>query len=543
MEILVQGTKGGSKVLYPTPTPNVFFRFAGDVRRIDGRGGNGQQAYSIAFAERGCIFSKYVGVRDVERSWDGNVAFSVFVPNNKKLAGSDVKMLLDELAGSYCQDYVIGGNLGNKQEDWTFVTALANQYENRLRGVSADDAENFQQGTAESAYVFYPDNNELQKYFDAPYQEEYKDFKQVFFIENNFQDLLRLLKYDPNADLTGRIDLENPTYRLLFKSNASENVKIKVEIKNGDRWSERSNNNKICKKNELRITWSKQYCQTITQPGRWDKIGSEFLSVDDNAKTVTVREIDLQPVRHTFSFEIRDREGNKLDNAEIILKVGYQGERKIENSSVTLSEEDLQNRCIVFAKKGNELISQEREIKIADEVGRIVLVLQKHTKVTFQVADDEGLVYGYNIQIKDEKGNWNNRKDFIEFYGDDIDKSWKIKIIHDDQTETFNYCPAEDDNPKFVKLEKKEKNNQNKRTSYKVDAGEYGTLKDAFDYYSNKSDGSDVKDIIVPKKGYKFTKYELQNNILVAQYRKKEPFYTKPEFIALSVIGFIAIVV
>jgi hypothetical protein len=176
------------------------------MRRIDGSGGVGQSAYSIAFAERGCIFSKYVGVRDVERSRDGYVAFSVFIPNDRKLAGSDIQMLLDDLAGTYCQNYVADGNLGICREDWTFVTCLAREYESRT--VSADSEEDYRQGSAKAAFAYYSSSDELQRYFDVPCQQEYKDFKQVLLIENGLPDLLGLLQHDPNANLTGKIKLD-----------------------------------------------------------------------------------------------------------------------------------------------------------------------------------------------------------------------------------------------------------------------------------------------------------------------------------------------
>jgi len=216
MEIIIHGTKGGYKVLFQTP--NVPFSIAWDARRVDRNDENpvGQTAYSIAFAENGCVYSKYLIVRDIERAAVGNIAFSVYIPNNKKLVGNDVKELLDQLEGAYKYEYITNGNLGNKQEDWVFVNANANLYGNRLQPVVRYDTGSIMPGTGIPAFVYYTSDEELQKYFDAPYREEYSKFRQVFFVQsdlqNNPQNPLNALRHDTDADLTGKIDFSKKDY-------------------------------------------------------------------------------------------------------------------------------------------------------------------------------------------------------------------------------------------------------------------------------------------------------------------------------------------
>ncbi len=212
MEIVIHGTKGGYKVLYQTP--NAPFSVARDVRRIDRNDGNtvGQTAYAIALVNGGCAFTKYVVVRDIERAAIGNVAFSVYIPDRRKMAGRDVKMLLDALAEVYCRNYVIEGNLGNKQEDWTFVAKLVERYE-KYCYPEKEAMENYRQGTGEAAYIYYSTEIGLQKYFDYPYQEAYVPYMQIFFVERRYehtsQDPLNSLRHDPDANLTGKVILGN----------------------------------------------------------------------------------------------------------------------------------------------------------------------------------------------------------------------------------------------------------------------------------------------------------------------------------------------
>jgi hypothetical protein len=76
---------------------------------------------------------------------------------------------------------------------------------------------------------------------------------------------------------------------------------------------------------------------------------------------------------------------------------------------------------------------------------------------------------------------------------------------------------------------------------YKVSGGKHGKLKDGTNYLSFRRDGHDVKDKIVPKRGYEFNGFELDDNTLTAIYRKKEPFYKKQFFIPLIVLSIIVL--
>ena len=124
MKILVQGTKGGAKIFYPQTTPDEFYTFAGDVRDINGAGGVGKRAYSIALTADGCIFSKYLGVRDVQRSWDGNISFSLFLSNRQSMPGEKIQALLDELLSTYADRYIVDDNLDIVHEDWSFIEEI-----------------------------------------------------------------------------------------------------------------------------------------------------------------------------------------------------------------------------------------------------------------------------------------------------------------------------------------------------------------------------------------------------------------------------------
>jgi hypothetical protein len=463
MEILIHGTKGGYKVL--DKTPNFPFSIARDVRRSDvanNRATIGQFAYSIAFADNGCVYSKYIGVWDIGRKAIGNIAFAVYIPNSKRIAGSDMKNLLDDLVGWYWQEYIIDGNLGNKQEDCTFVTALTNQYETLLRPVSGGGDENSQQGIGEAAYVYYSSNEELQKYFDAPFQEEYAPYRQIFFVEQQYADKpenpLNALQHDANANLTGKIELENPKYKLQnFSPNGKNGVTIELWVND----SKRSNNGVIYRKDKIRIKYAKddRYFRSIEETGKIDDSNiAQYLFINGNKITVKT-DVDLQKVEKLISLEVKDSKGNAIHAAEITCKNEFSNATKtVIDNQIHFEGEELKDRWTISATKDNLKAKAIMVIPEKQQPSSISLVLQEYKKVSFTVLCDDNNVSDYTIQIKDEKGNVRENKDStVEFYGDDIHKSWNITIEgRNYQTETFAYCPANDENPKYVTLQKKQ---------------------------------------------------------------------------------------
>ena len=453
MKLFVQARKDGYNVLYPKPTPIEFFQFAGDIRP-DSKDPNllGKFIYTISFANGGCIFTKHVIIQDVQRQGLGNIGFSIFISNIKKLSGNDVIKLLDELLNAYCKNYCPDYYLDSKTEDWAIFEAIKNQYV--LYDLSQDDIENYQRGTADAAFVYYIDKTELCKCFDNPYQAEYSTYKQVFFVEKNLEDKsdnpLNAIPHDPIANLSGKIDLENTKYKLIYNQQARGGVKIEVKV-NG---SLRNNKSKIKRKEDLEITWSKQFCETIVKSGKWYEIGSDFLEINDIEKTITVKEIDIYPITYNILIQTKDRFSNTISDAEISLEFNnYLPERKAINNSIQITAEELQNKCYIIAKTDN-LISIQREIKLEDTKSHISLILLEYKKVIFNVKDENGLINNYNIKISNKEVQ--PKEGNLLFIGEEIEQTWQISVSHKDyETENFSYRPDKGDNPKYIILKQK----------------------------------------------------------------------------------------
>lgn len=407
MKIVIHGTKGGYMIITPERVSGLFDARP-DYNKV---AAIGQQAYSIHFSNDSVVFSKYKIIRDVigdKRT--GNIAFSVIIPNNQKLSGKDAQSLLDNLADYYCKQYIVNDNLDNVREDWSFVENIASTF--TIKNVSADYTENIQQGRADAAFVYYSSDEQLQKYFDTPYLEEYNTYKQVFFVESNLQSKsenpLNALRHNPKADLTRKIDLDNLNYTLLYNENASKSIKIEVWV-NG---SKCSNKSKIRRKNELEIVYSKPYYQEKRQTCKIYENSSEYISVDNDAETVTVNEeVELNPLTKIISFKVKDSKINLISDAEITCKRIYSNEeKKIINNEIKFVAEELRDRWTVSAIKNG--LSCKKDFFPENENVSIVLILEEPKTLQTEVNDKDNNAsihstkYSINYEDEREKKSW-----------------------------------------------------------------------------------------------------------------------------------------
>lgn len=364
MKILVQGTKGGAKIFYPQTTPDEFYTFAGDVRDINGAGGVGERAYSIALTADGCIFSKYLGVRDVQRSWEGNVSFSLFLSNRQSMPGEKIQALLDELLSTYADRYIVDDNIDIVHEDWSFIEEITSRYESYIKSVSGNELDMAEYANGIPAFLFYDGNDELTKYFEFPYQKEYLPYKQVFFLDkeeqNNTRNLLNALRHNPDANLTGKVDLENPRLTLTnFDTNGKGGVRITLKA-NGRYCQNRS---KFFRKDDLELTYSKPGYRDIFVTGRLSDPMSEindYLKIVDGNKVDVKNSVELDAEIIEITLRITDETGNVFtpENNNVNVRA-YQSkdtssEKKILSLKVTFIGEETLKWWVVEASSENK---------------------------------------------------------------------------------------------------------------------------------------------------------------------------------------------
>lgn len=527
MEILIQGTKGGWRLLYPAAiTSDAMYRFASDARRTDSKGNIRWQFYSIAFGGQGCVFSKYVGVRDVLRQFGGYVAFSVNIPNSKKMSGNDIKLLLDELAGRYCNDYVVNGNLGGEvHEDWTFVKAIESQYESRLRQVQFRDMVSEQSGTGEPAFIYYDNDVELCKLLDSPYQDEYSPFKQVLLLERGYENSpespLNAIRHDLQANLTGKIDFENPWYKLILRHDFS-NSGLGVDVRaNGKK---KYNDDKVYRKEKLTITYSKEYSDTLVIEGKiTDADIQPYLEIDEDSRRITVkRDVDLKPTSKKLRIDVTDLKGRPVEDVEVkVVPQGYNPMRRTpetDGSFVFKGEELGDSFTVTASKKG--LSGSKTFVPNQVEGDIIYLTIQKRKVINIKVRDAENddVLYNCDISIEDKKSHSEKKatskdKSTYEFLDDEIDRVYVITVSkHKYETKSEDFCPENENSDslyldlKPIKERKGGEGNATKQYFLEIDENK-GYRGGIPDYETNINQ---ITNILKPKakKGYRFVKWE-----------------------------------
>ena len=572
MQITIHGTLGGHKELYPKTKETTWIDARPDSNKV---ATIGQQAYSIHFENNSVIFSKYRIVRDVIGSKrTGRVSFSVIIPNSQKLAGEDVLALLNRISSEFSQKHIVNDNLDKFREDWAFVDAINALYKENLQ-LNDDEMSS---GTSDAAFVYYPytyqdpqsgeeTTFDIKDIFDAPYQEEYSEYKQVFFVEKRLEgkdeNPLNALRHssDPRANLTGKIDLDNPKYKLLFSSPTDNKVEITVKVDDNPRFNE----NKIRKKDELEIIYSKPYHHDKRVKNTLDKI-SEYVDVNEKEGTVTIKDnVVWTQITHNFTFEVIREDGkpNLISDVEIVLKDEYQQERKAENNQITLTDEDLhkdlQNRWTVVAKtKDGSLLSEPREIRVEDAKAKVKLILHKELTVVVLDQENGDAIWNFTARITKQdvvKTPDKNKNYEVEFVGAEVAGIWNIQVeCKDYQSEGKVFCPADKDKDIVLKLKKLPKYCIELTEKIVIDGIEeerVGTKKAGFpsSSYSNCQKGSDVEEYIQPPKGYRFSHFDFdekdkgnKDGTIKARYDKLSFFGRNKKWLGIgSIVGTIAI--
>jgi hypothetical protein len=330
MEIVIHGTNDGYDSLHSTNI-DVEKVIKNDLRiGTNDDGSLGESVYSLGFFASGLAYSKYIIVKDTIRSSGmGFIAFTLFLEHNKSLEASNIKKLLDELSESYSEKYIVNNylNRGEEkkliQEDWSFVKNILDNYNEQSRSI------NYQQktGSNDPALLYFKDTPELLDYFDKPYQEEYENFKQIFFLASNQKDRntnpTNVLR---NSGQELNINLNNYYYKIL-NLDPSSRVIIKVNNKSIDA------NTLIRDNSSLEISYStnNQLYETIEEKGRLlDVRIKKYLSKEGNGIRINYEAFTEQiPKTKTITIEPK-KEGGTYFNPNLKLTC------KVSNTSETL---------------------------------------------------------------------------------------------------------------------------------------------------------------------------------------------------------------
>lgn len=429
MKIFIQARKNGYNILYPKPTPSEFYHFAIDLQSISARNDvnyYGKNFYTLAFASGGCIFTKYVIGYDTLRNNLGNIAISVFISHDKRLSGNNLKILLDGLLNTYCRNYCPDFQIKDNYEDWALFTSLANSYDKLLENSTND--ENFIAGTKDPAFHYYKTENELIEYLDKPFQVEYKDYKQILFVDFNSRqsgnplDVLKSSGVEVNPDLSDG-------YFYLNNSSSIPGVRITANEKP---IFDGKGNNKIRAKSLVNIIYSldNQCYEPINVIGRLSDLQSDlykYLEIKGDQILLKKEAFDKKIVKPVHFF-IKDHKGNPLECVDI--KIGPRDWFKTNGSSISVNfsgEEIIQDWTITAKNDSESLYLDSFQFSPKDNNHEIDLILQKKLVLKIFAEDVEnGNTIPSFAYSSDDGKTWRESSLDLIFYNDDINKTWTI---------------------------------------------------------------------------------------------------------------------
>ena len=450
MDILIQGTKGGAKVFYPKPTPELFFAFAGDIRRQNSNGAIGWQIYAIAPGAQGCIFSKLIGVFDVARGFAGNVSFSFFLPKDKVMATVDIKGLLDELCDTYSNRYIADNRLDGVRENWDFIDPIVSRYERRMSQGSSRGNDYPAAGKGDEAYYYYGGDEELHRLLKSPYQEEYNDYRQILLIDKSYQEApnspLGAVRHNPAADLTGKVELENPAFKLAeFRGENGVEIEISAagnRLRKGD---------KIRLKDKVRIRYTKRFHEDITAEGRLDDDDvARWMPIEGNSIYVVTRP-PMTPIRHEVTFMVESEGDGEM---EVTIENDRREQKKPIDEVALFEGEEVAEKWTVTCKVGDKT-DRKTFVPKYDKIVHLKPVYRKRCE--FVVYDDnERELDGCRLHITDASDGKNiatlERRPYrYDFSGDDVKRTYNIRVSKTGYEETFEYyCPEKDGDKKRI---------------------------------------------------------------------------------------------
>lgn len=463
MKIAVHGTQGGAN----TFTSEFLSGVSDPNSDAPSDHSAGHQCFAINFTKNECVFSKYGIIKDVQGNRRvGNIGFSLGIQNESKIAGSDVKEVLNRLAKEFYEEHIDAfDNLDTFREDWTFIEDIKRDYQDKEESISdKSNIEVFTQGERDAAFIYYSSEKELQKYFDVPYQEDYKPYKRVFFIDQKYKgkgkanNPLHALSHSEDADLTNRKILENLPYRVVIPHN-NNSIFIKVSSDGKDI----QNKGKVRPYDSIKITFTKRNYNELPINGtivELEKKYPEQVKVDESNRKLTITPPNqLTATTKEISLRIQDWKGKEVKGATIE-KRNSRTNKNIENNTVTFEGDELDKewQVVVNGKVERTFTPNESENKLD-------IPIQEEETISFEVNTSQ-----YSIKLKKTNSN-------IKITADSKRIIFIDKAIEDDcdiivsaegyrsSNKTIN--PEKDSSPINIKLEER------KRTLATTEKGEY----------------------------------------------------------------------
>lgn len=341
---IISGTCGGFQ--------NDFIRYSSwldidkitlvDLRNNDDKDTKGKQCYAISLQCENNVISKIEIIKDGYRSKStGFVSFNLIIPSGFYIDEESIVSILDEGLGIYTDEFV----KDNVLEDERHVSNFDKEIEQLLSKVNLKPRVTFKwlKGIKDAGFLFIP-SNKISEYFkyENIFQEEYKGYREIYLIDpserkENPSSILNALKHDPNADLTNKIDLDNPYYTITTK--IAESITLKG-INNGL---------KVKLKDKVVFGFSKNFHNTEAPnySGSWKELLDCYPNVISKSheipNTIVIKSPRFEPELKKITIKFKDTSDNKIiipNFLEYKIKSGDKTKR-ISNDQIELIGDEI----------------------------------------------------------------------------------------------------------------------------------------------------------------------------------------------------------
>jgi hypothetical protein len=371
----VWGTKRGRSVFFHSPEleSGIINDTLGDIRGAVTISEPDCNYYSLEFTINYKVYSQYYPVNDA-LGRPGFLAVTLYIPHGLKIdptnvnIPNDVLALLNNMVNMYRRNYVNSESrmINNVREN---VSAFDNEVA-KVRTISDDD-EYIGKESAKSnsdKIIRYKSIDDLKKYFDMPYQDEYFKHHQILFITAELKQAFKeemILNFPPP---------QPPTYRIVVTDSEGSNILVGFTV-NGETRYEAENLRLF---DRVNIFAQKLYYYDFSYPS--DKTVAEIIR--ENGLTNKDRTIRLNlvfiPMQKVIEFTVHDKDGRQLDHAVIRDEAC---ELEVIENKVTLKGSQL-GKCHSILVEATEYKSFKKIIDQQDLpddklYDRIVVTLEK----------------------------------------------------------------------------------------------------------------------------------------------------------------------
>lgn len=457
MKIIIHGTYGGYKILYPSTESTVIVN---DVRsEAATEHCIGVSFYSVAYNGNVVEYTKFIGIRDQKRSnAAGNIAVTISCSDGKKISGHDAVSILNSLTDEICKECVHDNYFDFIPDSWGFI----DKYLNGSYLTSNIVVNKVNNNAKTCAYLYYSDDVELEKLMNRPDIETYGNYRQVFLIDRVHKGSKTnpveyyLGKIDQTANLTNK-------YRINY-NEAYTNITV---IQNGNVVA---NNSSILLEGSLSVEYSKDYHvpQSVTIDLNEPENSQQYINIDAIGQIIHIKPIEnLEPLKKQIHIIIKNEECGIIESASITCFNKDNGISKYADKNIlSFIGDDLGRRWHISAKtidglESGDLVIIPTNINVDD----YTIVVTPNKKVTLTAScnnHDYTSVTDFTATSELFETKTSRGGDML-FKGLETSASWRIKAENKDCQPQIKDCvPKNVDRVDFVMSRKQKIDNDEK---------------------------------------------------------------------------------